>query len=298
MVALGALVFGAFFAGASTLFVRLSELGPIATAFHRAFLALPALALLAAWRPRGAGAAPKAIGRPTPRDYRILALAGAFFAGDLFFWHLSIVNTTVANATLFATLSPIYVTFAMYALFGVRPSRLFLAGMALAIVGASFLIGDTIAFRPERLKGDVYGVVTGFFFAAYLIAVGRLRARLSTAVVMFWSSLATSLVLLPIAWVWDGELVAATDHGWTVLIALALVSHVGGQGLIAYALAHLPTMFSSLTALLEVFSAALLGWLFLNEPLGPGQWLGAAAIIAGLVVARRGSRGREQAEAA
>ena len=72
------------------------------------------------------------------------------------------------------------------------------------------------------------------------------------------------------------------------LVALALVSHVSGQGLIAYALAHLPTAFSSLTMVLEVFAAAFLGWVFLNEPLGLWQWAGAAVIIAGLVVARRG----------
>eukprot|EP01035_Chromulina_nebulosa_P036559 gene36559-49261_t len=34
-----------------------------------------------------------------------MLLAGAFFFGDLFFWHLAIFRTTIANATLLATLS-------------------------------------------------------------------------------------------------------------------------------------------------------------------------------------------------
>ena len=33
-------------------------------------------------------------------------LAGLCFAGDLFFWHLSVMHTTVANATFFATTAP------------------------------------------------------------------------------------------------------------------------------------------------------------------------------------------------
>ena len=285
LIALCALVLGAWFAGASTLFVRLSELGPIATAFQRVFLSVPALFVLVAWRP---DSRPDGSGQPADaREFAILALAGAFFAGDLIFWHLAIMNTTVANATLLATMAPIYVTVGMFALFGERPSSRFLAGMVLAISGAALLIADTVAFSPERLLGDVCGVVTGFFFAGYLITVGRLRSRLTTAVVMFWSTLITALILLPVAWLWEGELAAATLYGWAVLVALALVSHVGGQGLIAYALAHLPTAFSSLTMVLEVFAAAFLGWVFLNELLGLWQWAGAAVIIAGLLVARR-----------
>ena len=286
LIAFCALVLGAWFAGASTLFVRLSELGPIATAFHRVFLSVPALLVLVAWRSDGG---PDRGDQPADaREFAILALAGAFFAGDLIFWHLAIMNTTVANATLLATMAPIYVTVGMFALFGERPSGWFLAGMALAIFGAALLIGDTVAFSPERVLGDVYGVVTGLFFAGYLITVSRLRSRLTTAAVMFWSTVVTALILLPIAWLWEGELTAVTLYGWAVLVALALVSHVGGQGLIAYALAHLPTAFSSLTMVLEVFAAAFLGWVFLSEPLGLWQWAGAAVIIAGLVVARRG----------
>jgi len=292
-LSLAALVFGAFFAGASTLFVRLSELGPIASAFHRAFLALPALWVLAFFDSRnGDRNSRRFTGIPLPlgRDLAVLALAGAFFAGDLFFWHLAIVNTTVANATLLATMAPIYVTIAMFVLFGERPTVVFVVGMVLAIVGAGFLIGGGLTLNPERLQGDIYGVVTGLFFASYIVAISRLRARLTASAVMYWSTLVTAAVLLPIAYFWEGELLAVTLYGWTILFTLALVSHVGGQGLIAYALAHLPAAFSSVTMLLEVVSAALLGWVFLAEPLGLWQWIGAAIIVSGIFVTNRGGR--------
>ena len=91
-----ALVVGALAMGISPIFVRLADVGPFASAFWRVTLALP---LLWAWlrlaearrrRPTGGSAAPT-------------LLAGLAFAGDLFFWHLSIVTTSVANATFFAT---------------------------------------------------------------------------------------------------------------------------------------------------------------------------------------------------
>src|SRR5690606_32072689 len=158
--ALAALVVGALFAGSSTLFVRLNELGPVASAFSRAFLALPALWLLMARERRPADAAPSVPPRAPARGGTrgLMMLAGLFFAGDLFFWHLAIMNTAVANATLLATLSPVYVTAILFVLFREKTTPLFLVGTAMAIAGAALLMGDSVAFRPERLMGDIYGL--------------------------------------------------------------------------------------------------------------------------------------------
>ena len=74
-----------------------------------------------------------------------------------------------------------------------------------------------------------------------------------------------------------------------MLLSLALFSHVGGQGLIAYSLAFLPAPFSSVTLVFEVVSATLLGWVFLAETLSIVQWVGGAIIIFGIIIARKGS---------
>jgi len=287
MIALIVLVAGASFAGASTLFVRLSDLGPIASAFQRAFLAIPALWLLMVWQTRRETTS-GVVRHLDRKTYQTLALAGVFFAGDLFFWHLAIMNTTVANATLLATLAPLYVTIGMFLLYGEQPSKVFLLGVGLAFVGAAFLMGDSITFQPERLTGDIYGLITGVFLAGYLITISRLRSRLSTGTVMFYSTLTTAVVLFPLALYFDGNVLAGDFRGWMVLLALALISHAGGQGMVAYAMAHLPAAFTSVTLILEVVSAALLGWLFLSESLGLWQWVGAGIIMLGIVAARRG----------
>ena len=89
----------------------------------------------------------------------------------------------------------------------------------------------------------------------------------------------------------SGEsLIATTAYGWAVLLGLALISHAGGQSLIAYALAHLPAALSSVSLLLQPAVAALLAWIILGEALGPWQALGALIILVGIYLARRGSR--------
>jgi drug/metabolite transporter (DMT)-like permease len=112
--------------------------------------------------------------------------------------------------------------------------------------------------------------------------VSRLRAKFSTAAIMAWSGLVTSIVLFPVA-LWSKEdLVPMTLQGWGVLIGLALLSHAGGQSLIAYALAHLSAAFSSISLLLQPAVAAILAWIILGEALGSYQGLGAMMILVGI----------------
>ncbi len=295
-LALIALIIGALTLGMSPILVRLSELGPTASAFHRVFLALPVLWLWSALEKRQQAPASKpraaTISKTraaTTKDYAVMALAGFFFAGDLAFWHWSLQFTTVANATLLATMAPIWVTLGAFVLFKERFSKLFLFGVAVAIVGAAVLMGDSLHLSKDRLFGDLLGLVTGMFFGAYMLTVGRLRAHFSTAAIMLLSTVVTALILLP-ATLFSGEtLIAVTLSGWLVLLALALLTHVGGQGAIAYALAHLPASFTSVAMLLEGVAAVFLAWIILAETPGSWQIVGACIVIGGIVIARRGS---------
>lgn len=285
-----ALIAGAVAIAFAPIFVRLSDLGPTATAFWRVALAAPVLLV---WMSAVGTAGPRRNRRPSSlRDYARLSLVGLFFAGDLLFWHWSIRFTTVANSTLLANFAPIFVTLLCWVLFGERFSRTFLAALALAITGAVVLMGNSLSISPEHLFGDFLGIVTAMFYGAYIVAVGRLRNDFSTATIMAWSSVVTAIALLPAALIGGESLFDATLAGWAVLLALAWISHAGGQSLIAYALAHLPAAFSSLSLLVQPVAAAVLAWLILAEPIGPWQAAGGAIVLVGIAIARRGSMDR------
>jgi drug/metabolite transporter (DMT)-like permease len=77
------------------------------------------------------------------------------------------------------------------------------------------------------------------------------------------------------------------SSGWIALLALAWISQAMGQGLIAYALGHVPASFSALVILIEPLTAAILGWIWLGEALGVLQAIGGVIVLAGITVARR-----------
>src|SRR5690606_20865635 len=119
-IALTALVLGAVAMGASPLFVRGADVGPFASAFWRTALALPFLAIWAAMEPKA---------KRSPLTNRSVWLSGVMFAGDLFFWHLSILATTIANATFLATTAPLFVAAGAWFLLGERIQRRGIAGL-------------------------------------------------------------------------------------------------------------------------------------------------------------------------
>ncbi len=284
--ALPALVAGAIAVGASPIFVRISELGPFATAFWRVALALPVLFLWHAWEQK------KWWLKPPRAEASGLALAGILFAGDLIFWHLAIRHTTVANATLFANFSTVVVALGAWQLLGERLTRRFAAGLVLALAGAGLLSGATYRLDPDYLLGDAYGLITALFFGSYILAVRSARAHTTAAGLMLWSGIVTAMALLVVTIAMGEPLFPGSWNGWLVLIALAWISHAGGQGLIAYALGHLPAGFSSLVVLLEPLAAAVLGWLVLAEALGMQQAIGGVIILAGVLLARERGRAR------
>lgn len=289
--AVAALLAGAVAIASSALFVKVSEAGPVATGFWRVALALPFLWAWAFVEQRGT------LADAFAQNRRLMVAAGLFFAGDLAVWHWSIVLTTVANATLLANLAPIFVTLAAWLLFGRRPSLLFIAGLAAALAGTATLLGGDFRLGGSAVLGDFLGVVTAMFYAAYQLAVTRLRARVATSSLMAWSGIIMAAALLPVALASGEEILPLTATGWLKLIGLALIAQVAGQSLIAYAMAHLPPTFSSVGLLLQPVMAAVFAWILLGEALGAYEIAGGVVVLAGILiahqseVARRGSRG-------
>jgi drug/metabolite transporter (DMT)-like permease len=298
-LAMIALVLGAVAMGASVMFVRWADVGPYASAFWRVLLALPFLWVwmrldhfqekwTAVFRRECDQA--KRLDRPESAaalfSDRAVLLAGLFFTGDLFFWHLAILGTTVANATFLATTAPIWVALGAWAVLSEAVGARVLTGLALCILGGVALVGESYGFVPQRLWGDLYGVATALFFGCYVLAVRAARARHGAAALMVASTAITAACLFVIAYLFEPRILPQSMPGLAALVALALISQVGGQGLVAVALGTLPATFSALVIFLEAVAAASFGWLLLNEPLGIVQALGGVLILFGIWVAR------------
>ncbi|TNC94591.1 MAG: Uncharacterized protein FD119_3042 [Stygiobacter sp.] len=278
---LAALILGAVAIGFAPIFVRLSEVGPVATGFHRLFWSVPLFVLLMYRAPAC---------RPSPGQWRVMALSGVFFAGDMIVWHLGIMLTSVANASLFTNMAPIFVALALWLIWRQRPSARFVLALLVAFTGALALVGGAPVLSPERLTGDGLSLLSGLFYAGYILAVGRAREDLPTPLLMAVGGAVAALVILAAALALGETVWPSGLRGWAVVLGLALVSQCAGQGLIAWGLAHVSASFAAVLLLLQPVVAVLMAWVLFAETLGTAQVVGAMVVLAGIHLARKANR--------
>lgn len=287
VLAFAALLVGGMAIAFAGIFMRLSDVNPLASAFWRMALATP---FLWAWA-FAVRRQDEAAGRRT--DFTmVLVLAGIYFAGDMGIWHLSLHYTTVANATLLSNFAPIFIALWMWIVYRARFARIFIVGMAVALIGAVMLVGPNAAGGESggnKLLGDALGLGSAVFYAAYQLVIKGARSAYSTARLMAWSTTVTGLALLPFALAAPGAFWPAEATGWLPLLALALVAQIGGQTVIAYAAAHLPASLTSVSLLIQPLTAAVAAWLIFQEAIGPIQMAGGALLLWGIYLSKRGS---------
>ncbi|NOZ48953.1 MAG: DMT family transporter [Chloroflexi bacterium] len=281
-----AVVGGAVGIGFVPIFVRLSDVGPIAVAFWRFALAAP---LLLAWQ--SLSLRPQSSSRPgaRPAFSPWLLVPGLFFTADLSFYHLSIRYTTIANATLFTNMAPIVVSIIAWRFLGERFRALFVVGLTLSILGAVLMIRSSANSGGSHLLGDALGLLSPLFYAGYLLTVRRLRADYSSSTIMLASAITASFALFLLTLITREQLLSTSWQGWLLLLTLAWFSHVGGQGLITYALAQLPAALTSVILLFQPVFSTLIAWVWLGETIGALQILGGICVLLGIFLAQRNS---------
>ena len=274
--AFAALLVGNVALAAGPFLVRHAGVGPISAGFWRLALALPFLALIAV-------AARQPIQWPRRTVTIAIAVAAFFFAADLAAWHAGILLTKLGNATLFGNISSFI--FAAWGLWLIRswPSTQQAAALILAAAGCALLMWGSAELSAAHLRGDLLAMLAGLLYAFYLIIVERTRGGLRPLPLLFLASLFGATMLLPAA-LFSGETVVPAN--WTALVALALCSQVVGQGLLVYALGHVPPLVVGIAMLTQPALSALLGWIYYGERFTAFDWLGAAMIVAAVVLVR------------
>lgn len=259
------------------LFVRIADTGPVASAFWRITLAAPVLIAIA-W---SSGWRPQHVGRSI---WIVAAFAGVFFAADLASWHLGILGTTLANATLFGNSATLFYPIYGFLIARALPSRVQGAALLLATIGAGLLMGRSYELSSANLVGDLLCLLAGILYTGYFILMARARETMTAVPALAVSTVASVLPLLVMA-VALGERIIPDQ--WVPLVGLALASQVIGQGMMIYALGALSPLVIGIGLLIQPIVAAITGWLVFGERLGTADLIGGMLVAIALVLVRR-----------
>ncbi len=212
--------------------------------------------------------------------YGIVAV-GANFA--LFF--LALGHTTVATAIVVAYSHPALVALLAWPLLGERLDRRKLLALGLTAGGVFLVAGG---YEPGALQANFlglgYALGNALCLAAYNLLGKRLIARVDPWTVMFYGFLFGGGFLAAL-WGARGAVVPALPAaGWLLIVALAVFPSILAYGLYLLALRRLEASRAAIVATLEPVLASAWAWLALGEGMLPGQLVGGALVIAGVLV--------------
>jgi len=168
-----------------------------------------------------------------------------------------------------------------------RPSKIWPVALGVALLGALLLSRGAEGEDSGALAGDLLALLAALMVGLYLF-FAKLARRTETAMsVLFWST-AASLVVLAFASGIRSEALIPPDPSWFIApLALALIAHVLGQGLIVAGVGRTPASVAGVLLLVQPVASAFAAWPLFGEFLTPMQLAGAALILVGVWLAGR-----------
>ena len=286
---LGAAILGSCFLGCSPIFVRMTDLGPLTTGFYRMILALPLLALWTRLENNNSKATPPL----SLKAHLQLAAGGLLFAADIAMWNWSLDYTAIVNSTLFNNFAAFFVPIFVWIIYSTRPQPKFMIAVTTGLIGSLLLGIESFKVGMDNLIGDVAAIASGAMVAAYVLAIKRLRDRMGTGTIMFWTGIWSMIGMLALALLSGESFYPLTVYDISGILSLAILVHSGGQGLLAYAMGRIPANYVALIMLLAPVTAALLGWVIYGESLTLLKAVGIALILASIIAVRERERRAE-----
>ncbi|HEY3148796.1 MAG TPA: DMT family transporter, partial [Dongiaceae bacterium] len=214
--------------------VAVADLSPLAVAVLRTFLggalAVPvALALKVRW--------------PQPRHLQLILLLSGFcgFIGFPMLFTFGVHLTSANHASMILAALPIFTGAIAMTWDRRRPTRTWIIGSLIALVGEAVLIGGRTGagVATTSVAGDALVLVSNGLASLGYVAGGRLQqAGYPSTGTTFWGAAAMALLLAPvIAVLWArGEFAVTSVPAWSAIAYLAIVVTILGYVLWYWAL--------------------------------------------------------------
>ncbi|HZD18278.1 MAG TPA: DMT family transporter [Actinomycetota bacterium] len=220
----------------------------------------------------------------------VLALFG--YAVESSFFFSAATRGTAAAVTLLFFTYPVFVTIGTWFLGRGAPAGATLLALLLAVVGAAIVVATGAGLSIEA-AGVAFALASAATYSAYLVGTDVVLRRTGPLTSALWVSAGASLGLVASAGV-TGRLTGPTGAAdWWSILAMG-VATAGAFVCLLGALQRMGAVRTSIVSATEPLSAALLGFLFLDETVTWGVAVGGAMILAGAVTASLARQVRPQ----
>lgn len=259
----------------SSIFVRWSDAEVSVIAMYRLFLTNLLMApLLYKYR--------HDIVRLTKKEWLYLAASGLMLGLHFLLWMGSLRLTTVASSTVILTLEPILVMLGSMWLFSIRPNKVMLIGMGMAVIGSVVIGAGDFQISGDALLGDLLSFLGTIAVAVHMLFGQHLRKNISAYVYNFWVFLFAGSALAAYNGINQIPFTGYDAREWGIFLLLAIVPTLFGHYLFNWLLKVMNATTVSMSVLGEPVFASILAWMLLGEALTGIQLIAGFIILLGV----------------
>ncbi len=265
----------------SAVLIRLTHTPPLVIAFYRQIFS--ALMLL----PFVRAESDQTIQR---KDYRLLILSGLFLALHFGTWITGLSYTSIARATLFVDLQPVWAAILGAIFLRERLNGIEILAVCVVTLGGILSIVPRWGSGTTTFTGDVLALCGGIAGAGYFLIGRGVRSRISWLRYVFavYSFSGLWLLIFCVCFYRTLPLPADRDLIWIVL--MALVPSLIGHGLFNLAIRKLKAFVVNAAFFGEPVLATMLAYFLFGESPDRYFYFGAGVIFTGLFLLFKSQR--------
>ncbi len=225
---------------------------------------------------------PGALRNMSLETFRRGSILASLLLGGFIFQTVGLRVTTASKSAFITSLSVLLVPILGFVLFGHRPRRQTVAGVALATVGLGLLTLETLELKFGR--GDTLTFLCAVVFALHILFIGR-YSPISDFRQLVILQMAVSAVVGSLAMPMLETPFLVPDVPFTLYLFITGVLATAFGFYVQNRAQQFTT--ANRTALifsLEPLFAALFSYLLLGQTLSPKEWLGGGLVIAGILI--------------
>ncbi|MDO6605403.1 DMT family transporter [Arenibacter palladensis] len=219
---------------------------------------------------------------PDRRTLLLTVICGICFGSDVAVWNIAIQESTATQASFLTNLSPVWVGIGTFFFLKPKPSINFWIGTLIALLGMFTLVGFKFFAHLSFDIGFSFGVLSGVFYAIYILISKEVLAKTSVVNFMTLSLISSSFFLGILSYSLGEPFNGFSNIGWFVLVIQGLVCQLLAWLSISYSTQHMRATRVSLSLLAQAILAAILAWIFLNELITPQMILGGIILLFGI----------------
>lgn len=191
--------------------------------------------------------------------------AGIVLGFHFVFFFGALKLTTIANATLFGTMAPLFTILFEWFIIKKYLHRNVFIGLFICFAGSLLLQYKSIEMGGTHSMGNLSAVICSILLAISYLNGQKVRSTISTFTFIRTLFTSASVTLLFLVIVMNKPLFSFTLSEYSIFMLLGIIPTIFGHGILTYALKYFPTTVVTSVPLGEPIVASIFGWIIFNE---------------------------------